>query len=470
MKLATSKITNFPDYMKNLNVLATFDRRNDIRKKGGSRLNIAHNGDFSRATGIISTLGRSDGSLTKRYNQETVIALIDHSILRLRMQTKNRHHLLRKAIFDGIRGTRWLFSAYFLEDKVSFKQAIEDLNNTEEKFKQIITEAVCNLNQFNYIYHNHIEPVRKLLCNQQDFMSDQEILNDGICYGICLKWLQRWVISNKSSFTDSKHANAFRAPKNLNTKGAEMGMLFDQQREINKGYKFDSNNKLTPTSSVSGHISGVKERHDLAKYVNDKHAAKIPYKEMGLTEEQDNALKNNWGKINFNYKLHSYNNKVKGKQLNFTEYYNRIDSKYKDLYTTGLGSFYFKDLMYFRDASDFREEMSELFLQFVSESETMKSTNKRIGFQIGFFYGKSYDHKYVFDIPNHVLDTNNGHAMAFHIDDNGNYVAFDPNFGEFICRTGHELISQFARWLSFYSFSGFINQICHMKIIHRDNL
>ncbi len=470
MKLATSKITNFPDYMKNLNVLATFDRRNDIRKKGGSRLNIAHNGDFSRATGIISTLGRSDGSLTKRYNQETVIALIDHSILRLRMQTKNRHHLLRKAIFDGIRGTRWLFSAYFLEDKVSFKQAIEDLNNTEEKFKQIISEAVCNLNQFNYIYHNHIEPGKKLLCNQQDFMSDQRILNDGICYGISLKWLQRWVISNKSSFTDSKHANAFRVPKNLNTKGAEMGMLFNQQLEINKGYKVDSNDKLTPTSSVSGHISGVKERQEIFNTLNVKHAAKIPVNKMGLSNEQIHDVKKNLDSIKFNGKLHEYYNNVKGKQLNFTEYYDRIDKKYQDVYTTENYYFFFKDLMYFRDASDFREEISDLFLQLVSESETMKSTNKRIGFQIGFFYGKSYDHKYVFDIPNHVLDTNNGHAMAFHIDDNGNYVAFDPNFGEFICRTGHELISQFARWLSFYSFNGFISRICHMKIIHRDNL
>jgi len=61
-----------------------------------------------------------------------------------------------------------------------------------------------------------------------------------------------------------------------------------------------------------------------------------------------------------------------------------------------------------------------------------------------------------------------GHALGFHITEKRPFLVFDPNYGEFGCLTGEDVIKHFARWFSLYSKDTAIKKMNTIKIYQND--
>ncbi len=263
MALANAVVKNFGNHLiGNLNVLASFDKCNDIRQQRGSRLNIHQDGRFEKG-GFFSIFIRNDSSsLSQAYNQQTVNELISQAIDKLCTDTSIRDASLRKAIFNGIRGARWLLSAYqpmqsattinvnttnsnitaavtTSPDTATASHGLKELDDNESKFRDVISKAVFRFDQFHQIYSGS-QPIDIYSGGMGSFMNNSTILGNGICAGVSLHWLSRWVIRGKSSILDSKKTPNLSADYALYRQNADR---YDQISRQLQALENDVNNR-----------------------------------------------------------------------------------------------------------------------------------------------------------------------------------------------------------------------------------
>lgn len=576
MPLANARITNFPNILQNLRILAEFDGRDDIRNTWGSRLNIDQNGNFSRATGIGGAWNRGNASsMTQAYNQETVLELIRQAIARLQNQTVDRDPELRRAIFNGIRGTRWLFSAYSANaaGQGQFVTSMQTLDQHSKVFEVDIGSAIVELNQFANFYHGQVQPVHQFSATQSDFMGDNTVLGDGICAGISLKWLSRWVISGKSSFLDSKKASsnpaelmqyqnnltrilevvpqrdklkneihalqqsmqadlqasiAKYAPaqwqerikiyrskdgairreiekmklsdpvflqkgtqlaakesedkllrdqilelsklKNqyelrLKKKGGESTVLYREQKEIKRGDVFEKTNVAVQTRSIqTATRTGFQKREnrivEIENNINNNNQTPAQLAELNEIRAERDLIQ----------RAFAYHNNIRGVQGNNDTqgFLNQIADKHAEVMTSSQQTRQFHNTMYFRDSTEFRPEIEQVFQPLIAESERLHQQRMKVGYYISYqSYHDDRIASYRFSNPAQRISVSGGHAMAFHQCNDGTFLAFDPNYGEYSCRTGGELIDQFSRLFSCYSMDSCICYLGFMRVVRR---
>jgi hypothetical protein len=586
MPLANSELTTFGNrIIENLNVLASFDLRTDTRDKRGSRLNIHADGKFERVSGLFAAMGRGENSsLSKEFNRNSVVNLINQAIDQLGVEGISQKPTLRKAIFDGIRGFRWLISSYKIQivqeqspfegldvgltNPINYVDSLKKLDQCQQRLIEKIAGAVIKFDQFHLLYQGETQPLVNFEGDQSVYMNERDILGNGICAGISMKWLVRWVIKGKSSILDSKkdpnaateyrqnqqnlvlieqlkinmenkyteiekeiddaiaryepavwqqrikiYKTAERARKReieklkasnqafnqrmldfiqmdqrltdlknsilayqqkmnqrLAKKGGEMTVVYSEQRGIKKGDVIDRDN-MPATSRIQDIIQ---TGHQTRGMTIDSLIEK-----MMVAPENDRTLEKNRKELEkvrkdqalleqaFDYDKRLRNQPGSG---DFEAFLQKAARKYSDVATSKIQNKQFRVAMYFRDAADFKEVVTSIFMPLVTESFNSGTQFQRTGYYIRFSSGRSNSNSgYQFGDSETKITDSGGHALAFHLTSSRTFLAFDPNFGEFECASAEVLIDHFCRWFSFYSIDSSIVNIGFMRVSNRND-
>jgi hypothetical protein len=529
MATANSEIKAFGNFIvTNLKELAKFEKRTDIQNMFGSKLNIEPNGRFVMVNGAGAAWGRNkNSSLTNEYNRKSVENLLNEAIRILTTQGVQQNPELRKAIFDGIRGYRWLLGSYRGEHGNSFNNSLDKLDEIQKEFMDKLKNAINKMDQFHLWFATAQPEVKFENYGQSVYLNDNAMLGDGICAGITTKWLARWVASGKSSIMDSSKVNQqqldfnqeqerefqkykiinrtkwigeiaryggeaaaeFRVKQDLNNRLANRnlndptlnrmqkkgsGMFVAQQEQ---GYFKKGGDLQEVIQNASKLNANIQKASKLAKTLLDKNDLITDKRRKDenwvkfekATEEArflDTAAQRNAGFTGQN-------------QLSNTAVFlERISQQYANAHTLKCTSSVFNQCMYFRDASDFEPEIRAVLLPLVSESEASLNKGERTGYYIGWGADKLDDsdgyrfgNKGINGIStwgSKRISISGGHALGFHITLNNSFLVFDPNYGEFGCVSGEDVIKHFARWFSMYSKDTAINKIKTMKIYQDD--
>ncbi len=524
MATANSEIKGFGNIiLTNLKELAKFEKRTDIQNLFGSKLNIEPNGRFVMVNGAGAAWGRNkDSSLTNEYNRKSVENLLNEAIKILTTQGVQQNPELRKAIFDGIRGYRWLLGSYRGGHGNSFNDSLDKLDEIQKEFMDKLKDAVNKMDQFHLWFASAQPEVKFENFGQSVYLNDNAMKGAGICGGITIKWLARWVASGKSSIMDSSKVNQqqldfnqiqenefqrykinnrtkwigeiaryggvaaaeFRVKQDLQNKlanrkfidptldrmqkkGSGMFVAQQEQSHFRKGGDLQeviqNASKLNAKIEKSGKLAGkLLDKNDL---ITDKRRKDANWEAFQKAEEEarflDTAAQRNAG---FTGQNQLSNNSV------FLE---RISQQYANAHTLKCTSPEFNQCMYFRDASDFEPEIRAVLLPLVSESEAALNKGERTGYYFGWMADELDDSDgYRFGNKGTGISTwgskriseSGGHALGFHITERRSFLVFDPNYGEFGCVAPEDVIKHFARWFSMYSKDTAIKTMLTMKI------
>lgn len=517
MATANAEINAFGNFLLlNLKELAKFDRRIDIGTFG-AKLNIEANGKFILVKGAMAALRRDSGSsLTKDYNRKTIENLLEQSITLLLNQGIQLNPELRKAIFDAIRGYRWLLGTYSIENRSGlFDASLEKLNLIQQNFTDKLKAAINKMDQF-HMWFGDVQPeMRMENYGQSVYMDDKDLLSNGICAGITTKWLVRWVVAGKQSMLDSsKPQTQQQSEFNLNIEqqfqeyrtkqhvrwtgdiakyGSEAAATFQVKERLKRDMASDriQDPGLSRLQKKgSGMFVAMNEQNVFKKGSNLEDAIKDATKlKATMAKSEKNAIRL-WEKadqlsvkknpdqnlLNKIYDKAGQESKkafslgiVAQRNAEFTGDMNRINRDqflerlaraYQNAHSNQMRKMQFSQTMYFRDASDFEPELRSFFLPLISESEIALSINQRIGYYISWNAGPLANSRPY----RRVIGIEGGHALGFHINQDRTFMAFDPNYGEFSCATADDLIKHFARWYSLYSKDTAIASYGCMKI------
>ncbi|MFM7591604.1 MAG: hypothetical protein ACKO85_07400, partial [Isosphaeraceae bacterium] len=151
----------------------------------------------------------------------------------------------------------------------------------------------------------------------------------------------------------------------------------------------------------------------------------------------------------------------------------RIASKYANMSSDQYMHHQFGRALYFCDASDFQTLLGPVLLPLISESEVALRKGERIGYGISWRAGlltKSKGYRFGGNkkFSSGVINQTSGHALGFHITTNNTFLVFDPNYGEFGCSTGEEVVQHFSRWFSLYSKDSALVSMGTMKFYQND--
>ncbi|MFM7128341.1 MAG: hypothetical protein ACKO0V_03170 [bacterium] len=474
----------------------------------GRKLNIEPNGRFLMTVGEWFRSG--DSSLMKSFNRATIENLLKEAIKSLSNQGIQQNPDLRKAIFDGIRGYRWLLSSYRREERGasgsnrdSLESSLNNLDIIQKDFTDQLKAAVNTMDNFHLWFTVAQPELRLQNSGQSVYMDENALKGNGICGGISTKWLMRWVASGKSSLLDSsKPVDAIQAEFNLKVnsyvrnfktnqrptwigmvakyggeaaadfqllemakenlranrnlkdprldrlqkKGSEMYVLQKQRRTLKQGGDMQANvqqasvhhtENLEKQFRYGVQAMGASNPRDEAKAMKKFNKARTAYQNMDLAAEKRAGFLS------------------QNSTQDTNQFIDRIASKYANMYSDRYMSHPFRKALYFCDASDFQTLLGPVLLPLISESEVALRKGERIGYGIswragdlpqseGYRFGRGQN-------GSRKIGQESGHALGFHITTNGTFLAFDPNYGEFGCRTGDEVVQHFSRWFSLYS-------------------
>ncbi len=531
MATANKEITGFGNkILPNLQELAKFDRRPDIQNMFGSKLNIETDGRFVMVNGRIAAWGRNaNSSLRNHHNMMSVENLLTEAIELLTTHGVQKNPKLRKAIFDGIRGYRWLLSSYkigenAMKDHRSIDLGLKKLDEIQKEFTDKLKESVNKMDQF-HLWFDSAQPEVKFENYGQDvYMDNRALLGGGICAGIAIKWLARWVASGKSSMMDSSKFNQRQLDFNQVQESE-----FQRYKKINQAKWFgeiaryggeaaaefrvkqDLQNKLAHRKFIDPTLNRMQKKGSGMFIAQEEQT---PFKEGGNLQEvilNASTLKNkiqkasnkaidllnkndlitderrkdaNWNKFQKAAEEAKFLNTAAQRNAGFTGqnqltntsvFLERISQQYASAYTEKCASSEFNQCMYFCDASDFETKIEAVLLPLLNESEAALNKGERTGYFIAWNAGVLVGSEgYQFGAPERLGDPkrivkeSGGHALGFHITQNRSFLVFDPNYGEFGCANSQDVIRHFARWFSLYSKDTAIKRILTMKIYQDD--
>jgi len=487
----------------NLKELAKFDGLTDIRDNFGSKLNIDTSGRFELVKGFKAAARRtSASSMTNEYNRKTVENLLKAAIHTLFTDGIQRNPELRKAIFDGIRGYIWLLESYGLD----YTQSMKEILIIKKEFTDAIKAAINTMDKFHLCYGTAQPEMKLESFGQAGYMKDKGLLASGICAGITTKWLVRWVSAGKASMLDSSKAvSQERAEFNLaldtlfnsyktfeKTKwmgdiakyGGEAAAMFQvkerlKKEKLDKEFGLRSPDLARLQKKGSGMYIAMqeqgkyKEGGNLQDIIQDaaqvrENAQTAPQKIQDLTAKlQANPLLNRSERnkiLNNIQKLQRHPTALNDvaernalatndmQRLDQDHFLQRMAQAYQNAHSQKFQKCNFAKPMYFRDASDFEIELNVFFRPLISDSEMSMGLNQRTAYYIAW-QGKKYS-----------SNDFSGHALGFHINQDRTFMVFDPNYGEFGCATGNEVIQHFARWFSLYSKDTVIDTFGYMRV------
>ena len=525
MATANSEIKAFGNFIvTNLKELAKFEKRTDIQNMFGSKLNIEPNGRFVMVNGAGAAWGRNkDSSLTNEYNRKSIENLLNEAINILTTQGVQQNPELRKAIFDGIRGYRWLLGSYRGQHGISFNGSLDKLDEIQKAFTDKLKDAINKMDKFHLWFASAQPEVKFENYGQSIYLNDNAMLGGGICAGITTKWLARWVASGKSSIMDSSKVNQqqldfnqvqesefqrykiinrtkwigeiaryggeaeaeFRVKQDLQNRLANRnfndptlnrmqkkgsGMFVAQKEQVNfkKGGDLQeviqNARKLNANIEKSGKLAGkLLDKNDL---ITDKRRKDANWEAFQKAAEEANFL-NTAARRNADFT-------GQNQLTNTAVFLERISQQYANAHTLKCTSSVFNQCMYFRDASDFEPEIRAVLLPLLSESEAALNKGERTGNYIGWQADKLDDSdgyrfgdkgkKGISTRGSERISISGGHALGFHITENRSFLVFDPNYGEFGCVAPEDVIKHFARWFSMYSKDTAIKKMMTMKI------
>lgn len=526
MATASTEILNFGNFIvHNLLELAKFDQKNDIQKIHGRKLNIELNGRFLMTVGEWFRSG--DSSLMKSYNRASVENLIKQAIKSLSNQGIQQNPNLRKAIFDGIRGYRWLLSSYRRQERGasgsnrdSLERSLTNLDIIQKDFTDQFKAAVNKMDKFHLWFSVAQPELRLQTFGQTDYMDDDALLDRGICGGISTKWLMRWVASGKSSMLDSsKPVDAAQAAfnqrvnrfvRNFKTSqnakwigmvakyGGEAAADFQLLEMAKAQLKTNFNLKdpgLDRLQKKGSEMYVLQRERETLKQGGDMQAniqqASVHHTEnlekqfrygtqaMGASNPRDEAKA--MGRLNEARTAYQNMDAAAQKRTDFlsqnstqdtNQFIDRIASKYANMASERYMSHPFGRALYFCDASEFQPLIEPVLLPLINESEVALRKGERIGYGISWRAGElPQSEQYRFGRSTNgskLINQGAGHALGFHITTNGTFLVFDPNYGEFGCTTGVEVVQHFSRWFSLYSKDTSIVSMGTMKFYQDD--
>jgi len=510
MALANTEIKSFGTLMvDNLKELAKFDRDTACQKMWGSKLNIEENGGqgkFTKVNGAWAAKNRGEeASLTKDYNRKTVLNLIKAAISEFEKGGEKDNPLLRKAIIDGIRGYSWLLNSYGLgggRNRAAFDKSLNELQEVNYKFMSKLRDAVFRMQGFHSFFIEAQPEVSYRGVNSQfDYEPNQMLVGGGICAGITIKWLTRWVSSEKASILDSSKQSNLLVDNNkiqqevqrfkrdsrakwvglvakfngdaaaaetalkddiklqirLQKKGSGMYIAMYEQSKFQNGGNLQ--NIIENADRYKDKIEEIRDKAAMApntaKFVVDPNN---PFVLKSIKGYKDDAEKVRAGEAaelaKRRYGLED--NDQAG------EIRRNIARNYKNAFTNVEIINNFKDPMYCRDSKDFYDEIKNHFERLTSDSQSSKNS-LRTGYYITWTAGQSpYDNM---TMLRKKIGNESGHALGFHINEDGRYFAFDPNYGEFRVNSDIDLINLFSRWFSVYSRDTTLIQFGSVKVV-----
>ncbi|MFM7318365.1 MAG: hypothetical protein ACKO5E_15585 [bacterium] len=524
MATARVEITTFRDIVHNLLELAKFDQKNDIQNMHGRKLNIDRNGRFLMTVGEWFRSG--DSSLMKSFNRATIENLLKEAIKSLSNQGIQQNPDLRKAIFDGIRGYRWLLSSYRREERGasgsnrdSLESSLNNLDIIQKDFTDQLKAAVNTMDNFHLWFTVAQPELRLQNSGQSVYMDEKALKGNGICGGISTKWLMRWVASGKSSLLDSsKPVDAIQAEFNLKvnsyvrnyktTKNAKwIGMvakygiaaaefqLLEMAKENLRANRNLKDPRLDRLQKKGSEMYVLQRERDNLKRGGDMQAniqkASVHHQE-NLEKQLNYGFQAVWASNprdeakamkKFNEARTDYQNMdlAAEKRAGFlsqnpiqdtNQFIDRIASKYANMSSDRYMSHPFRKALYFCDASDFQTLLGPVLLPLISESEVALRKGERIGYGISWRAGAlPQSEGYRFgggQNGSRNIGQEGGHALGFHITTNNTFLVFDPNYGEFGCSTGEEVVQHFSRWFSLYSKDSALVSMGTMKFYQDD--
>ena len=510
MAIANIEIRDFGNFvLHNLMELAKFEGLIDIRDNFGSKLNIDTDGRFVLVNGWKAAAKRTTASsLTNEYNRKTVENLLKNAINKLFTDGIQRNPGLRKAIFDGIRGYKWLLGSYGLIKS----QSMKNLSQIQKDFTLDLKAAINKMDRFHLCFGTTQPEMRMENLGQSVYMDDDFLMDKGICAGITTKWLVRWVTTSKASMLDSSKAlsqqhaafnhnldMAFVDYKNLHKArwvaeiakyGGEASATFQVKERLKTemsqlGVKSPDLARLQKKGSgmfIAMHEQKITKEGGLIQdsiQNATRTKQKIKKAEQGahalVTKVETNISKYSQNQINRAYQdVDKLNQKAAvlknvaernaiatgdSQRLDVDRFLQRTAQAYQNAYSNQFQTIDFAKPMYFRDASDFEIELNVFFRSLISDSEMAMGLNQRTAYYIAWQAGVLKDGR-MYGSP----QQEGGHALGFHINQNMTFMVFDPNYGEFGCASGNDVIQHFARWFSLYSKDTVISRFGWMKV------
>jgi hypothetical protein len=459
--------------------------------------------------------------MTNEFNRKSVTNLLKAAVDKFKNEGVTQDREFRKAIIDAIRGYRWLLSSYMTNRggntarNTSFETSLKELDSIQRDFCDSLKNAINKMDGF-HLWFATAQPEMKFECfGQTVYMDNRSMLGGGICGGISTKWLCRWVAAGKSSILDSskrrtldqglfnmevrskvldfKRRNRVQWLGMVAKYGSEAAAEF-RLTEQEKANLARQNGQVDPTlnrlqKKGSEMFIAQKERELMKPGGNLEDIMKnaTTLKESGQRAERnaliyaDRAAKakdqaeqdDNINKFKDEQKKAEILDDVVLKRAGFQsqnpiqgrdDFLDRIAAKYAQTKTEAYVTNKFSRTMYFCDASDFETEIRPVMQPLISESIVAKSNGNRVGYGIGWRAGELRNATgYRFSNPKLNINQNSGHALGFHITADERFLVFDPNYGEFGCATGEDVIQHFSRWFSLYSRDSALESISVMK-------
>ncbi len=524
MPVATREITVFGNHiLNNLKELAKFDLKNDIQSMGGSKLNIDTNGSFRKVNGLFKAFGRSDdSSLTNEFNRKTVTNLLKAAVDKFKNEGVTQDREFRKALIDAIRGYRWLLSSYMANrtgnaaTKTSLETSLKELDKIQKDFCDSLKNAINKMDGFHLWFASTQPEMKFQNSTQAVYLDNKDMRGGGICGGISTKWLCRWVASGKASILDSSKPRS----QNQDTFNLELDTLVNnyrgtyrvewlgmvaryggseaaaefQLREHFKPLLSSQNGRVDPTLNrlqkkgsemfvaqkerdamkTGGNLKDIMQNATRLRESANKAGIQAQIYADAAAKAQDQTKVTEYTtKFQEKQKESEILNDVALKRAGFQsqnpivsteDFLNRIATKYAQTKTEAYVTHKFSRTMYFCDASDFETEIGPVIQPLISDSEVALGNGNRVGYGISWRAGElSNPRGYKFSNKDVKISESGGHALGFHIANDRSFLVFDPNYGEFRCATGDDVIKHFSRWFSLYSRDTALESVGVMK-------
>ena len=511
MAIAENEIRIFGNYvLHNLKELAKFENLEDTGTTFGSKLDIDTSGRFELVNGWKAAANRRKASsMSNEYNRKTVENLLFDAIKTLFENGIQRNPGLRKAIFDGIRGYRWLLVAYGLIRT----ESMSNLNKIQKDFTEKLKAAINKMDRFHLCYGTAQPEMKMVNFGQSVYLDDGFLMGNGICAGVTTKWLVRWVAAAKASMLDSSKAESqerkdfndileksfndyirfqneewnkdkenyggveaatFQVKEKLKVELEKFGLRSpDLARLQKKGAGMYIAMHEQGTSKKGGNIQDAIQnatliKKDIQKAENqaNKLVTKLATNIAKYSQNQVKKVSQDFDDLNKKaavLRTVAQRNAIAtgdSQRKDPDRFLERIAQAYENAHSQNFQTCDFAKPMYFRDASDFEIELNNFFRPLISDSEMAMGLNQRTAYYISWRAGELKNWKKY----GCSISRSGGHALGFHINKDKTFMVFDPNYGEFGCTTGNDVIQHFARWFSLYSKDTAITRFGSMRV------
>ena len=352
--------------------------------------------------------------------------------------TDAQREVLRPGLLNGLHGLYCLaYNGYRSRNR--YGNLIEIIGNIQKLLREETVQYFSPpLIKTYYKQWYNFTPTGVVFLEQKKYVARDDILGDGICFGIVADWCRRWTLKQKTSWLSSSKAQDpfLSIPQyedNLKEKLIKKGKLMVLPQQAQARIKKDGEGLIDVARSIR------KLENDLVRLQSYIPGGRDYQNQINIRDQRVREIRD----------AITYSNGSPVADPELRQVLSKLSRKYEGLKSRVLARYVCDENItaFLSDYTDFKRLLAGVFRTLLKDVVESEARNEYASYAVLYSPEETYLN----------VRSTGGHAMGIHVHtkDDGfkHFAAMDPNWGEFHGGSVDDCINILCTWLAYYSIS-----------------